>query len=187
MFSPTSTIPPLPFSEFVFFCSLVIRTLLAWHGTFLTKHWTLPWPPYRPRTECNHSIPGVGLDGPVSLPFRPTITIGSAPPTRKPRTFHAGHRLGWGRPPLTPAPCATILPRTTLPATSAPAGHRTTPSTPSPPQNLRRVYSAHEIAADSLASSGNGAVDTGLPPGLAFRPPFVLSIAHHRRLRLSPS
>ena len=86
-FTPISTIPPLPFSEFVLFCSLVLRTLLAWCGT---KHRTLPPPPYRPRRECDHSIPGIGLDGPVSLPFRPTITTGSAPPKRKPRIFHAG-------------------------------------------------------------------------------------------------
>ena len=140
MFGPTSTIPPLPFSEFVLFSSLVLRTLLAWYGTFLTKHRTLPPPPYRPRRECNHSIPGIGLDGPVCLPFRPTITIGSAPPKHKPRTFHAGNRLGWARPPLPPAPCATIPSRTTPSATSAAAGHTGAPSTPSPPQNLRRVY-----------------------------------------------
>ena len=47
--------------------------------------------------------------------------------------------------------------------------------------------SAKETAADSLASSGNGAVDTGAPLGSAFRPPFVLSIAHHWRLRFRPS
>ena len=47
--------------------------------------------------------------------------------------------------------------------------------------------SAHEIAADSIASSGNGAVDTGSRPGSAFRPLFVLSIAHRWRPRFSPS
>ena len=140
MFGPTSTIPPLPFSEFVLFYSLVLRTLLAWYGTFLTKHRTLPPPPHRPRRECDYSTPCIGLDGLVSLPFRPTTTIHSTPPTkRKPRTFHAGHRLGWARPPLPPAPCATILPRTTPSATSAAAGHKETPSTPSPPQHPRRV------------------------------------------------
>ena len=114
---------------------------MAWYGTFLTKHRTLPRPPHRPRRECDHSVPRIGSDGLVSLPFRPTTTIRSPPPTkRKPRTFHAGHRLGWARPPLPPAPCATILPRTTPSATSAAAGHTETPSTPSPPQNLRRVY-----------------------------------------------
>ena len=162
---------------------------MAWYGTFLTKHRTLPPPPHRPRRECDHSIPPIGLDGLVSLPLRPTTTIRSPPPTkRKPRTFHAGHRLGWARPPVPPAPCATILPRTSPSATSAAAGHTGTPSTsPSPTQNLRRVYSAHEIAVDSLANSGNGAVDTGATPGSAFRPPFVLSITHHWHLRFSPS
>ena len=55
------------------------------------------------------------------------------------------------------------------------------------PKTFVGSISAHEIAADSLASSGNGAVDTGAPPGSAFRPPFVHSIAHHWRLRFSPS
>ena len=50
--------------------------------------------------KCDHSVPRLGSDGLVSLPFRPTTTIRSPPPTkRKPRTFHAGHRLGWARPP----------------------------------------------------------------------------------------
>ena len=160
---------------------------MAWYGTFLTKHRTLPRPPHRPRRECDHSVPRIGSDGLVSLPFRPTTSIRSTPPTKhKPRTFHDGHRLGWARPPLPPAPCATIHARTTPSATSAAAGHKGTPSTPSPPQHLRRTYSAHDIAADSLASSGNSAVDTGVPPGSAFRPPFVLSIPHHWRPCFSP-
>ena len=50
------------------------------------------------------------------------------------------------------------------------------------PKTFVGSISAHEIAADSLASSGNGAVGTGAPPGSAFRPPFVLSLAHHWRL-----
>ena len=52
-------------------------------------------------------------------------------------------------------------------------------SVPKPPSGL---FSTHDIATDSLASSGNGAVDTGASPGSAFRPPFVLW-----RLRFSPS
>ena len=47
--------------------------------------------------------------------------------------------------------------------------------------------SAHEIATDSLASSVNGAVGTGAPPGSAFRPPFVLSIDQHWRFCFSHS
>ena len=76
-----------------------------------------------------------------SPPFRPTTTIRSPPPTkRKPRIFHAGHRLGWARPSLPPDPSTTIFSRTTPLVTSTTTGHTETPSTPSPPQNLRRVY-----------------------------------------------
>ena len=159
---------------------------MAWYGTFLTKHRTLPPPPQRPRRECDHSIPRIRLDGLVCLPFRPTITIGVAPSKLKPRAFHAGHRLGWDRPPLPPAPCATNLPRTSwrLPPPRAIHGHHRLILRP---KTFVGSISAHESAADSLASSGNGAVDTGAPPGSAFRPPFVLSIAHHWRLRFSPS
>ena len=95
-----STAPLFRVCVFLFLGSL---NVLAWHGTFLTKHRTLPWPPHRPRRECDQSIPHIGLDGLICLSFRPTTTIRSTPPTkRKPRTFHAGHRLGWPRPPL---PC----------------------------------------------------------------------------------
>ena len=52
------------------------------------------------------------------------------------------------------------------------------------PKTFVGSISAHEIAADLLASDGNGAVDTGAPPGSAFRPSFVLSIAH--KFRFSP-
>ena len=80
------------------------------------------------------------MDGSVSLPFRSPITIGSALPKRKPRTFHAGHERGWAGPSLPPAPCASILPRTTPSLTSAAAGHTGARSTLSPPQNLRSVF-----------------------------------------------
>ena len=52
---------------------------MAWYGTFLTKHQTHPPPPHRPRRECDHSIPRIGFDGLVSVPFRPTISMGSFP------------------------------------------------------------------------------------------------------------
>ena len=92
-----STAPLFRVCVFLFLGSL---NVLAWHGTFLTKHRTLPWPPHRPRRECDQSIPHIGLDGLICLSFRPTTTIRSPPPTkRKPRTFPAGHRLGWARPP----------------------------------------------------------------------------------------
>ena len=54
------------------------------------------------------------------------------------------------------------------------------------PQTFVGSILAHDIVADSLASSGNGPVDTGAPSGSAFRPPIVLPIAHHWRLRFSP-
>ena len=134
-------------------------------------------------------MPVVGLGGLVSLPFQPTIALRSSPPTkRKPRTSYAERRLGWVRPPLPPASCSTILSPTTPSATSIVTGHTETPSTPSPPKNFFvGSISTHDIATDSLASSANGAVDTGAPPGSIFRPPFVLPIAHHWRLRFSPS
>ena len=114
---------------------------MAWYGTFLTKHRTLPRPPHRPRRECDHSVPRIGSDGLVSLPFRPTTSIRSTPPTKHtPRTFHAGHRLGWARPSLHPPPSTTIPSRTTPSPISAATGHTETPWTISPPQNLRRVY-----------------------------------------------
>ena len=81
------------------------------------------------------------MDGLGSLPVLPTTTIRSPPPTkRKPRTFHAGHRLGWARPSLPPAPSTTSPSRTTPSATFAATGHTGIPWTPSPPENLSRVY-----------------------------------------------
>ena len=74
---------------------------------------------------------------------------------------------------------------TTNSATSPATGHTGTPSTSSL-QTFVGSISAHYIAANSLASSGNDAVDIGAPPGSAFRQAIVLPIARHWRLRFSP-
>ena len=47
--------------------------------------------------------------------------------------------------------------------------------------------SAHDIASGSLASSEKDAEDPGAPPGLDFRPSFVLPSAHHWVIPFWPS
>ena len=53
------------------------------------------------------------------------------------------------------------------------------------PKTSVASISAHDIAADSPASSGSGAVNAAVPLASAFRPPFVLPIANYWCLRFS--
>ena len=54
------------------------------------------------------------------------------------------------------------------------------------PKTFVGSISVHEIAAYSLASSGKGALDNSTHCGSAFRPSFVIPVAHHWRLRFIP-
>ena len=116
------------------------------------------------RIECGHSIPGIGLDGLVSPPSDPPLP--SAPL----------HRSA-NRAPSTPGIELGGLDHTSLLPHAPPFFHgRYLRRLPPPraiqghhrlllrPKTFVGSISAYEIAADSLASSGNGAVDTGVPP-----------------------
>ena len=54
---------------------------------------TLPPPLRRRRGKCERSIPGIGSGRLVPPPSRPTTIRPPSATARKPRTFHAGHRL----------------------------------------------------------------------------------------------
>ena len=66
------------------------------------------------------------------------------------------------------------------------AGHTKTYRLLLSPKTSVGSISAHGIASGSLASSAKIAEDAGAPSGSAFRPSFILPIAHYRRIHFRP-
>ena len=184
LFGSTFTIPSLFFYDFVFFVPWLFEP--SWPGTG----------PFSPRIGPFHRIL-VDHEENATIHYRVWVWMDSSPPTSDPPLPSAPlHRSSANRAHSTPG---IELGRLDLPSLRPhpplflhgrhrrrgppPRAIQEHHGLPLRPKTFVGSNSAHEIAIESLAISGNGAVHNGAPPGSAFRPPFVLSIAHHWRLR----
>ena len=188
--APTSTIPPVPFSEFVT-CFQVFEPSDPGTGPF--------WPLIGPF----HRLFAGDVEN-ASISHRVSVWIGSDAPSPPPPPLH--RRRANRAPPVLSIDLGGLKPpsflRYATSFTDETFGnfHRYEPYKDaidpfSAPTSIGSI-SVHLIASSSLVNSGKGFVDNGVPsgsafrpsivpPGSAFRPSIVFPCAHHWRLCFS--